>query len=1471
MNGKGLSESDESLIEEMEALQAIFSSELEITYSESGRPEVVTTTLYPATADEVSQKYVQLTVKICLPPQYPDVVPDITFHKPRGLSDDFLQEALRNCRQRCEEFIGNPMIYEITELLRESLTNSNRPTGSCAICLYNFVPEDVFTYTPCYHHYHSHCLLRYVMNVYKQWEEESRQEAETAQAHVCAKKEQQLQCPVCREPISVDLNLLRKAPPPLAASQKENVHHRPEYESWRKQMDKIYEKQKAQGGIIDCREEESRFLIVTDPCPSSDSVQETTTEAAVPQQQPPAAEPEIRVLNPEAAEDSKKFQKECQNFGEVSNDFQRIASSFLDEKKSREESRGEGSGVEIIVNEPYYDGPGGKGQYTRKIYHIGSHLPGWLKGLLPKSALIVEEEAWNAYPYTRTRYTCPFIEKFSLDIETVYKEDVGQQENVFSLNSSELRERIVDLIDVVRDQLSGSDYVKEEDPLLYVSHKTSRGPLNDNWINEYWQECKGNKLPLPNALRKTMLRAHRQAWAWQDEWFNLTMEDIREIERQTQAALAKTMNSSATASGETEEENSAAPLPAKNAEKVASDPSGNGTPVTRASSTSRLSSGAAASIWPISCISESSSDEEEFFDCQEDTRSNTNVRLERWSSMELIPVGEDSDDLDRDHEKSVPDGKAEDRDSIFSQGYIQKCTTAHLRRTSRSLASPLLRPCKRPTSPSASPALNASRPANALLMVFYGGSLLDGAIEPAARLGDFATLRTSLDAVSRQHYTPLAGSLALRLVPCPPLCADALAVLSSLCPGGNGDDSPVSGISTSPAWPPLGCLPLLAATAPDYAETVNRVIQSANQVYAEFIKSPEGLGFSGQVSVLADAVGSVVLFDSLCKNPNGPSRFGSENSIVEDAEDHVTEHDAAEKQETAPLTPGITRNRLFLQAPTSRRRSSCSRWSQSQPEDKATNWTRPHCNQIYNLYHPIDPLAARLEPLLSARFTNVQPVSVPRYQRFPLGDGKSGNLADFVQTNLHIFNDTATSSHPGSAVAGRRASDASILHGSNNSLAPSNEVLTQLLSSLSQRWWGSKRLDYVLYCPEGITAFPPSALPHLLHSSFWESPDVSAFILRQLMRTDASGGFYDLGSDKNDLTQGLPFSPSQPCEKWLLKRTSVKIKNIGANHRANDVIVCEGMPQRIIARFMYGPLDIVTLSGEKVDVHLLRDAATADWELVGSEVTDKAGRLVFTLPADRTMGLGLHPIKLVVRGDHTYADLYMAVLPPKTQAVVFSIDGSFTASMSVTGRDPKVRAGAVDVVRHWQELGYLIIYITGRPDLQQRRVVAWLAQHNFPHGLLSFADGLSTDPLRHKAEYLKYLVNDVGLEIRAAYGSSKDITVYSSVGLKQEHIFIVGKVSRKQQGLAQVLSEGYASHLAALATVQCRPAQINPCVLLPKGCLSLPGHGAPLLRRSRNSGGSSGGRVNRSKSSSTDGDISLSSSSNGGSTSSSRK
>lgn len=55
-----------------------------------------------------------------------------------------------------------------------------------------------------------------------------------------------------------------------------------------------------------------------------------------------------------------------------------------------------------------------------------------------------------------------------------------------------------------------------------------------------------------------MLRAHRQAWAWQDEWVGFSMEDIREYERQTQVMLAKKMAGEENGDDEEDEDHSLA-------------------------------------------------------------------------------------------------------------------------------------------------------------------------------------------------------------------------------------------------------------------------------------------------------------------------------------------------------------------------------------------------------------------------------------------------------------------------------------------------------------------------------------------------------------------------------------------------------------------------------------------------------------------------------------------------------------------------------------------------------------------------------------------------------------------------------------------------------------------------------------------------------------------------------------------------
>lgn len=53
-------------------------------------------------------------------------------------------------------------------------------------------------------------------------------------------------------------------------------------------------------------------------------------------------------------------------------------------------------------------------------------------------------------------------------------------------------------------------------------------------------------------------------------------------------------------------------------------------------------------------------------------------------------------------------------------------------------------------------------------------------------------------------------------------------------------------------------------------------------------------------------------------------------------------------------------------------------------------------------------------------------------------------------------------------------------------------------SSAAANWWGTKRVDFALYCPEGLQQFPTAVLSPLFHVSYWESSDVAAFVVREV-------------------------------------------------------------------------------------------------------------------------------------------------------------------------------------------------------------------------------------------------------------------------------------------------------------------------------------------------------------------------------------
>ncbi|XP_044210901.1 phosphatidylinositol transfer protein alpha isoform-like [Thunnus albacares] len=220
---------------------------------------------------------------------------------------------------------------------------------------------------------------------------------------------------------------------------------------------------------------------------------------------------------------------------------------------------GGGEGVEVLVNEPY-EKETEKGQYTHKIYHLQSKVPRVISVLAPKGSLEVHEKAWNAYPYCRTILTNEYMkDDFMIKIETWHKPDMGDQDNVHGLDKSTWdKTEIVDIDIADRSCISAKDYKPEQDPAIFKSEKTGRGPLGPDWKKELannpncphmcayklvtvkfkWRGLQNKTEGLIQKVEKRLFtHFHRQLFCWIDKWIDLSMDDIRRMEEETKKEL----------------------------------------------------------------------------------------------------------------------------------------------------------------------------------------------------------------------------------------------------------------------------------------------------------------------------------------------------------------------------------------------------------------------------------------------------------------------------------------------------------------------------------------------------------------------------------------------------------------------------------------------------------------------------------------------------------------------------------------------------------------------------------------------------------------------------------------------------------------------------------------------------------------------------------------------------------------------
>jgi E3 ubiquitin-protein ligase RNF25 len=79
----------------------------------------------------------------------------------------------------------------------------------------------------------------------------------------------QATCPVCREPISCDVQELKNALPPRELEKAQNFQVTKELQMLQAQMRKLFIYQKSRGGIIDVEAEENKLLLITESPDSS--------------------------------------------------------------------------------------------------------------------------------------------------------------------------------------------------------------------------------------------------------------------------------------------------------------------------------------------------------------------------------------------------------------------------------------------------------------------------------------------------------------------------------------------------------------------------------------------------------------------------------------------------------------------------------------------------------------------------------------------------------------------------------------------------------------------------------------------------------------------------------------------------------------------------------------------------------------------------------------------------------------------------------------------------------------------------------------------------------------------------------------------------------------------------------------------------------------------------------------------------
>lgn len=370
-------------------------------------------------------------------------------------------------------------------------------------------------------------------------------------------------------------------------------------------------------------------------------------------------------------------------------------------------------------------------------------------------------------------------------------------------------------------------------------------------------------------------------------------------------------------------------------------------------------------------------------------------------------------------------------------------------------------------------------------------------------------------------------------------------------------------------------LDALFYTSPIYCQhIINTVSEEINRLYDLFItRNPY---FRGTVSLSGHSLGSVILFDLLA-NQNG----AEETSLSPSDESWLSASQNKKMTDSVVYSARtLSYGQEGIKYPRLKFRTDCF-FALGSPISMFLTlrgitqideeFRFPDCSHVYNIFHPLDPIAYRIEPMLRREFINLAPVIVPHHRgrkrmHLEIKDNLAkissdikekvlfgikstwnsvGNLKNFVgmprsSSNLSEINEQLN--NPANQATGDEpACDLQKMNGEENDLydyspSPSNGS-AQPASGRTGSLNNGSRIDYVLQ-EKPIEFFNQYIFALATHACYWTSEDCILFIISKLVSLNSSASSMDAPTAEDQTGQNQSGEPLQQTASYTSSERS---------------------------------------------------------------------------------------------------------------------------------------------------------------------------------------------------------------------------------------------------------------------------------------------------------------------------------------------